>query len=127
MDTRVRRQTLFLLAEEQGWKCYYCEGEMTRSKRFCNSPGYPSLERLVEGRDGGRYVASNMVAACRSCNSSRPYLRATEWKAVRLSLAASREWPPCHAIHRDVSRYLTEAYGYPTGAVAVLENNPLTP
>lgn len=119
-DSKVRRQTLFLLVEEQGGKCYYCDGRMVTAKRFCNSPGYPSLERIKEGRDGGRYVRSNLVAACRSCNSSRPYLSAEEWRKVRRELVASRRWPAVSHISWDVSRYLQQTFGYPTGADAIL-------
>lgn len=132
MNQARRREVLSLLCEGQKWKCYYCEGGMTRSKRFHQSPGYPSLERLVEGRDGGQYVEDNVVAACRSCNSSRPFLAPEEWKEVRRSLVLSRAWPACHAITRDVSGWLKTEFGYPTGLEKVMEefnftmDNPLT-
>ena len=67
------------LRESQWWKnlrgqgvCHYCK------KRF--PPKELTMDHVVPIVRGGRSVKSNIVAACKECNSQKKYLLPVEWK-----------------------------------------------
>ncbi len=64
--------TLSALIQRQGNKCYYCDCEMTRTKK---SPQHATLEHLLDKwaspRNRKIEAPSNLVAACFHCNNSR--------------------------------------------------------
>lgn len=58
-----RRLQLFQIAEEQGWRCYWCGwpiDELTATR-----------EHLRHRSKGGSNARANTVAACFSCNKKR--------------------------------------------------------
>ena len=67
------------LRNTQWWKnkrgrgvCYFC-GEKV-------PPGELTMEHVVPIVRGGKSVKSNVVPACKSCNSKKKYLLPIEWE-----------------------------------------------
>jgi len=101
----LRRQA----AQEQGSRCFYCQlpmwdagpeeliGRMIVSPRLAKR--FKCTAEHIEARcDGGRDVASNIVAACFHCNSTRhkakrPVAAATYALKVRSRMEKGR-WHP---------------------------------
>lgn len=50
-------------------KCYWCQAEGTESFGPDLKPW--TMDRLTPGRHGGKYVAGNVVLACRACNTRK--------------------------------------------------------
>ena len=49
--------------DQQGGLCYWCKAPMTQTGA--------TQDHLVRLADGGKHVQSNIVAACKPCNTSR--------------------------------------------------------
>src|SRR5215204_3787409 len=64
MNKRVRRT----LAHKQQWLCHWCKQPMNEIQ---NDPHQVSIEHKVPHHDGGIDHRSNLVVACRKCNSER--------------------------------------------------------
>jgi hypothetical protein len=78
------------LVRDQNGICYYCGGVM-------NAIGVcarPTLEHLIERRNGGGTNKRDCVAACFACNSNRPrFMNHVAYLEFRQSLLSV--WPPC--------------------------------
>ena len=99
-------------ARQQGWRCFYCRLPMWNGgperyiAHYGISPGlakrFQCTAEHVQARcDGGKDVASNIVAACRFCNAARhkakrPADAVTHASMVRSRLAKGR-WHPQQA------------------------------
>ena len=73
------------LRNTQWWKnkrgrgvCYFC-GEKV-------PPGELTMEHVVPIVRGGKSVKSNLVPACKSCNSKKKYLLPIEWEEYLASI-----------------------------------------
>ncbi|MDH4164386.1 MAG: HNH endonuclease [Nitrospirota bacterium] len=73
------------LRNSQWWKrkrssgiCYYC-GKKSKATEL-------TMDHLVPVVRGGRSVESNVVPACKDCNSKKKYLLPTEWEEYLNSL-----------------------------------------
>src|SRR5262245_2812857 len=75
-DLRLR------IFERDEWQCWYCGIEIEESSAFSSA----SIDHLLPESRGGSNEESNLVTACRSCNSKknnrtleeyRAYIRAT--------------------------------------------------
>jgi hypothetical protein len=100
-------------AEQQGWRCFYCRLPMweTHSQGFIVHYGLSAglakrfrctAEHVDARSDGGKDVASNIVAACLFCNTTRhkakhPVDAAKHAAIVRSRLEKGR-WHPAQAI-----------------------------
>ena len=62
-----RKHTPWLLYT-QGNRCHYCERDMGGEP---NSPTYATVDHVIPQSEGGSDDLPNLVAACRSCNSSK--------------------------------------------------------
>lgn len=69
---RLRR----LVAERDGWHCCYC-GTPLGSKQG-HTPA--TLDHVVPQSKGGTWSVSNLVLACRHCNSERGTTPADEYR-----------------------------------------------
>lgn len=58
-----------------GWKCFYCDGELTVKTL--------QKDHRIPLAKGGTDWASNLVPACKSCNSSKRHLLPAEFEAFR--------------------------------------------
>jgi 5-methylcytosine-specific restriction endonuclease McrA len=86
-DTRPsapRRRALRLrLWTVQKGQCPWCLAKLA-------SPQDGELDRIVPGKDGGRYVLDNLVLACCGCNQSHGH--AVRWgRATVRTVPANRE------------------------------------
>ncbi len=62
--------------KEQGFRCYYC----------WSMPMKMSLEHVVPISRGGKHECSNIVAVCKSCNSSKGNKLLSEWHQPQLAI-----------------------------------------
>lgn len=53
-------------------KCYYCRARVPAKEL--------TMDHLVPLVRGGRSIKSNLVAACKDCNSRKKYLLPLEWE-----------------------------------------------
>lgn len=68
------------LALKQDNKCYYCDCEMNKRRPLDReSATFEHLTRII---DGGTNSASNLVIACRGCNSTRDSVPPEVWKVI---------------------------------------------
>lgn len=56
--------------------------------KYCKKPCRPTMEHVVPIARGGRHEPSNVVPACRSCNSSKCDQLVSEWPRAALLLAS---------------------------------------
>jgi hypothetical protein len=61
-----RRVRIF---ERDGWRCWYCGGELPRGGAAFDKAG--TLDHLLPLTRGGDNSEANLVAACRPCNSQK--------------------------------------------------------
>jgi 5-methylcytosine-specific restriction endonuclease McrA len=78
-ESRRERQRARQLRNSSWWRrkcsrglCYFC------GRRF--PPQELTMEHLVPLVRGGRSTKSNLVPACKDCNSRKKYLLPTEWQ-----------------------------------------------
>jgi 5-methylcytosine-specific restriction endonuclease McrA len=69
-DGRIQRWRDRAFKVQQGL-CYYCDEPMNPRTDRQDDPKMVTAEHLVPKKNGGRNVASNIVAACRYCNNVR--------------------------------------------------------
>ena len=76
---RLERQKALKLRRSQWWKnqkgrgvCYYCK------EKF--HPSQLTMDHIIALARGGTSRKSNLVTACKKCNSSKKYLLPQEWK-----------------------------------------------
>ena len=89
MATKSLQKRRSALAESQGWKCYWCETEMTPTKSETTGSGPDSMLTLdhLFGRGDPRRVYHDddgiirYVAACRRCNEGRGKVHCREIRA----------------------------------------------
>lgn len=56
----------------QNGKCFYCDDALEVLKvKGKWPPRYATLDRIIPGIRGGRYVTNNLVLACLDCNTRR--------------------------------------------------------
>lgn len=67
-DVRQWDETRAFVLARDNWTCVYC-----------GSPGANQCDHVIPRSRGGRSVATNLVAACRSCNSSKKDRTPSEW------------------------------------------------
>lgn len=84
-DIRREKRKARQLRKTAWWKrkcavgvCYFC-GEKTR-------PADLTMEHVVPLIRGGTSSRSNLVPACKHCNSAKKYLLPMEWEAYRRAL-----------------------------------------
>lgn len=90
-SSRPRRESLSkrlgrvarAIKERDGHACVYCGATAETSGAHLH------LDHLVPRAHGGQDVASNLVLACRSCNSARHDMPLTTWCRLR-GLSAAR-------------------------------------
>lgn len=74
MCKKLKKIRLLKFREQDG-RCYYCDRQMWEACDGSNTENRSNLictaEHLQARRDGGRDSASNIVAACKWCNSRR--------------------------------------------------------
>jgi 5-methylcytosine-specific restriction endonuclease McrA len=72
-------KTARLIRERDGHACHYCGATAEQSGAHLH------LDHLTPKAHGGADVASNLVLACRRCNSARQDLTLSQWarKAAR--------------------------------------------
>lgn len=70
---RVARQ----IRERDGYACVYCGATKASSRAHLH------LDHLLPRAAGGEDVASNLVLACRSCNSARHDMPLPAWCRLR--------------------------------------------
>lgn len=118
METKSERSALcYELAKRQDFKCWYCDGKMTFTRRFPHATSQASLERLTPRSEGGGYTAVNTVAACQGCNNMRPIISPEEFQLVRKSLRT--RWPALTKPSKEIRDLLKKEYGYHTGPIEV--------
>jgi 5-methylcytosine-specific restriction endonuclease McrA len=67
---------------------------------YCGQPTPPralTMDHRVPLVRGGRSTRSNLVPACKACNSAKKYLLPTEWEAYLARLAAAEAESPRRA------------------------------
>nr|WP_227820285.1 HNH endonuclease [Agromyces aureus] len=85
----------------QGYVCAYCEAPCS---------GLPEPEHVVPLSRGGRNDMTNLVAACRTCNSDKNDMTLNEWQTDR----ARRGLMPVR-IDGDAFTHLVPEVNTPTG------------
>ncbi len=78
---RLRRSSWWRSKVSRGI-CYYC------GRRF--KPSELTMDHVVPLIRGGRSIKSNLVPACKECNSKKKYLLPVEWEEY-LERIRSRE------------------------------------
>jgi len=76
LTKRLGRRALQIKARD-GWACVYC-GSTAET-----SGAHVHLDHLVPRSTGGQDVATNLVTACRSCNSARHDMPLATWCRLR--------------------------------------------
>lgn len=76
--TYSERQKEDLLAQQKH-RCYYCDD---RFKGSGDKNKAPTFEHLDKRAEGGTWHDSNIVLACKECNSHRGDVSPEEWKVV---------------------------------------------
>lgn len=66
----VTREWFDSLCASQGHRCYYC---WSTDKKL-------SADHITPLVQGGKHVQSNLIPACKSCNSSKKNRRISEWR-----------------------------------------------
>jgi 5-methylcytosine-specific restriction endonuclease McrA len=51
--------------------CHLCEAPLSTRKDDAYGLHYLTLDRIIPGSDGGRYVPENLLPACPTCNKTR--------------------------------------------------------
>ena len=77
---RELRKTPWWRKKLQQGRCYYC------GRRF--KPSELTMDHLIPIIRGGKSVKSNLVPACKECNSKKKYLLPFEWEEYLEKLKA---------------------------------------
>lgn len=65
---------------QQNGLCFYCDEPLEVIKVNGKwPPRYATLDRIIPGAQGGRYVVNNLVLACLDCNTRRGHRPADEF------------------------------------------------
>jgi 5-methylcytosine-specific restriction endonuclease McrA len=78
-DLQAEKRKASTLKKTQWWKrklskkmCFYCSKEFPLSQL--------TMDHIVPIIRGGKTAKSNVVVACKICNSAKKYLLPTEWE-----------------------------------------------
>jgi 5-methylcytosine-specific restriction endonuclease McrA len=87
-EIRREKEKARRLRNSQWWKrkrssgvCYFCHGKFP--------PRELTMEHIVPIIRGGKSVKSNIVPACKDCNSKKKYLLPIEWEEYLEKLKGS--------------------------------------
>lgn len=82
--SKARRTSLY---ERDNYTCWLCDEPCDMEADPQRDPKAPTLDHLTPRSKGGSHESSNLRTACRSCNSRRQDMDATEYKSSMLELA----------------------------------------
>ena len=71
-NQEITKTEWLLVMEECGWRCFYCDIKLDKQNR--------SVDHFIPLAKGGRHSIEILVAACRSCNSSKKDKYYHQWK-----------------------------------------------
>lgn len=73
MTKQARKKLLTRVLARDGSKCHYCLREDLVAGQGAGivEPNTMTLDRIIPGAVGGRYVYDNVVIACFKCNNDR--------------------------------------------------------
>lgn len=83
---KVRRR----LADDQDWRCYYCQEEMTVT--FTSDGTLATIEHKLPLSRGGSWKRFNLVCACRSCNRRKGHMTSEEFMWDELNNYYEDQW-----------------------------------
>jgi 5-methylcytosine-specific restriction endonuclease McrA len=69
---RKLRSTRWWRQKKERGRCYYCNRKV--------GPGELTMDHIVPLIRGGKSTKSNIVPACKECNSKKKYLLPIEWE-----------------------------------------------
>lgn len=83
-DGSVTPESLQKIRDDQNNLCYFphCRKEMND---IVNHPGQATIDHIKSRNKGGRNIISNIVWACRSCNSSKSDKDMDEWLESKIN------------------------------------------
>ena len=76
VPTFKHRRVVKDLVERDGHQCTYCGKTLNTA---LDPAANPTVDHIVPSSRGGTAALSNLVLACRSCNSSKGARSITEW------------------------------------------------
>lgn len=83
VNTRTRstlKWKTFTRAEEQNWRCYYCQCRMVPSEPGIERENAATGDHKVPRAKGGSSHIDNIVAACNRCNSLKRTMSEEQFK-----------------------------------------------
>lgn len=87
-EIKKEKQKAKLLKKSSWWRkkiskrrCYYCGKEVPENEL--------TMDHVVPLIRGGKSLKSNIVPACKECNSKKKYMLPIEWEAYLQSLNSS--------------------------------------
>ncbi len=92
----IRRSTRFAIYYRDGFRCQYCKKKY--SVRL--APFFLSLDHIVPRAYSGTHKVTNLITACRVCNSSRQDSKLRAPTQARLERQASK------VLDREVGRII---------------------
>lgn len=71
-----KKNKVLRLIKRDGWKCHWCEGELSFNGYLSNNPDgpwprFPTIDHIIEKSDGGSNQDINCVLSCQPCNNGR--------------------------------------------------------
>ncbi len=100
--TGKKRHRRWALAEAQNWRCAYCLGVMAEDGEVDEGA---TVEHVRAVHHGGPTRRSNLVAACRACNTTRGgFQSAVAFSHLRLAWKKAGIWPACSPLKRRHQR-----------------------
>lgn len=63
VSTRWKRVRRLAIGERDGWRCFYCDEELTW--------GTLTIDHIVPRSQGGSNSINNMVSCCKACNTRK--------------------------------------------------------
>jgi 5-methylcytosine-specific restriction endonuclease McrA len=95
----IRPETRRRVYARDGWRCVWCECELTSPRKdgpFPDADRCASLDHVLSRDRGGSNRTSNLVTACLTCNSLRADRSAIEFAFDELL-------DPCSALDRVIT------------------------
>lgn len=103
-----RKARIVLLWVNQDGKCHYCQREMDLHYKQAETRAYATLDHIVPHVRGGKRDATNVVAACKRCNTMKGAMSYEEFMVMRQQhMKGERAWMGIKERRRQANNPIT--------------------